>query len=105
ETKAEVAAYVESLGEMPPHLIDIAVKQKFSLTFYNISPLDLKTIASVDDNVDKSVESYLSGFSHNIADIWTSFDMPRLVKTLADANRLPAVVRHFSTLPLGANEI
>lgn len=105
DTKAEVAAYVESLGEMPPHLIDIAVKQKFGLTFYNISPLDLKAIASVDDNVDKSVESYLSGFSHNIADIWTSFDMPRLVKTLADANRLHAVVRHFSTLPLGANEI
>lgn len=105
DTKTEVATYVASLGEMPPHLIDIAVKQKFGLSFYNVSPLDLKTIASVDDNVDKSLLSYVSGFSHNIADIWTSFDFARLVKTLADSNRLHAVVRHFSTLDLSPTRL
>ena len=48
-TKDEVTKFVASLGEMPPHLIDIAVKDRFKLSFYNTSPLDLKTIASVDD--------------------------------------------------------
>lgn len=105
DTKQEVIAYVSSLGEMPPHLIDIAVKQKFGLSFYNISQLDLRAIASVDDNVDKSVLSYVAGFSNNIADIWTSFDLSRLVKTLADSNRLHAVVRHFSTLDLSPKKL
>ncbi|TFB48917.1 type I restriction-modification system subunit M [Cryobacterium tagatosivorans] len=105
DTKPQVIEYVESLGEMPPHLIDIAVKQKFGLSFYNVSPLDLKAIASVDDNVDKSVLSYIAGFSHNIADIWSSFEFPRLVATLASANRLHAVVRHFSTLDLSPDKL
>ncbi|WJZ68455.1 type I restriction-modification system subunit M [Kocuria rosea] len=100
DTKDKVVVFVQSLGDLPSHLIDIAVKDKFGLSFYNVSPLDLATIASVDDNVDKSVLSYVSGFSNNITDVWTSFDMPRRVATLAAANRLHAVVKHFSTLDL-----
>lgn len=100
DTKDEVVAYIDSLGEMPPHLIDVAVRDKFDLRFYNTSKLDLATIASVDDNVDKSLMSYVQGFSHNIADIWTAFEFERLVTTLSNANRLHAVVRHFSTLDL-----
>lgn len=99
-TKEEVTQLVASLGALPPHLIDIAVKDKFGLSFYNVSPLDLATIASVDDNVDKSLQSYVAGFSHNIADIWVAFDFARRTKILGDANRLHAVVKHFSTLDL-----
>src|SRR3546814_20766888 len=69
-TKEEVTKFVASLGALPPHLIDIAVKDKFGLSFYNVSPLALATIASVDENVDKSLQSYVAGFSHNIADLW-----------------------------------
>jgi type I restriction enzyme M protein len=105
DTKNEVIAYVESLGEMPPHFIDIAVKNQFGLSFYNTSSLDLATIASVDDNVDKSLMSYVAGFSHNIADIWEAFEFERLVKTLASSNRLHAVVRHFSTLDLSPDSL
>lgn len=104
-SKDEVTKYVASLGELPPHLIDIAVKDKFKLSFYNISPLDLATIASVDDNVEKSLKSYIAGFSNNIADIWVSFDFVRRAKVLADANRLHAVVKHFSTLDLAPSKL
>ena len=100
DTKEQVTKFVASLGNLPPHLIDIAVKDKFKLSFYNVSPLDLATIASVDDNVDKSLKAYIDGFSNNIADIWVSFDFNRRTKVLADANRLHAVVKHFSTLDL-----
>lgn len=102
DTKPDVVSHVESFKNLPPHLIDVAVKEKFGLGFYNVSPLDLATIASVDDNVDKSLLIYVAGFSHNIADIWTAFEFPKLVAKLAAANRLHAVVKHFSTLPLGA---
>ncbi|TAP26904.1 class I SAM-dependent DNA methyltransferase [Arthrobacter sp. S41] len=100
DTKEEVVEYVDSFGGLPQHLIDIAVKDKFGLSFYNVSPLDLATIASVDDNVDKSLKSYIDGFSNNIADVWVSFEFNRRAKVLADANRLHAVVKHFSTLDL-----
>ncbi|WP_006241555.1 type I restriction-modification system subunit M [Mycolicibacterium tusciae] len=105
DTKQEVTAFVASLAGMPPHLIDIAVKDKFGLSFYNVSPLDLATIASVDDNVHKSLQSYIDGFSNNIADIWTSFEFNRRAKVLADANRLHSVVKHFSKLDLSPKEL
>ncbi|PPF26277.1 MULTISPECIES: class I SAM-dependent DNA methyltransferase [unclassified Rathayibacter] len=105
DSKDNVIKYVKTLSGMPPHLIDIAVKDRFGLGFYNISLLDLATIASVDDNVDKSLKSYIDGFSNNVADIWVSFDFNRRAKVLADANRLHAVVKHFSTLPLGPKEL
>ena len=105
DSKDAVIKYVGAFAGMPQHLIDIAVKDRFGLGFYNVSLLDLATIASVDDNVDKSLKSYVDGFSNNIADIWVSFDFNRRAKVLADANRLPAVVKHFSTLPLGPKEL
>ncbi|WP_219500124.1 type I restriction-modification system subunit M [Nonomuraea ceibae] len=104
-TKDEVIKYVDAFGGMPQHLIDIAVKDRFGLGFYNVSPLNLATIASVDDNVDKSLKSYIDGFSNNIADIWVSFDFNRRAKVLADANRLHAVVKHFSTLDLSPSSL
>lgn len=100
DSKDDVIKYVDAFAGMPQHLIDIAVKDRFGLSFYNVSQLDLATIASVDDNVDKSLKSYIDGFSNNIADIWVSFDFNRRAKVLADANRLHAVVKHFSTLDL-----
>lgn len=105
ETKPAVVKYVGIVGHLPAHLIDIAVKDKFGLSFYNVSPLDLATIASVDDNVDKSLLSYVAGFSQNVADIWTAFEFPKLVAKLANANRLHSVVKHFSTLPLGSTSV
>jgi type I restriction enzyme M protein len=104
-TKEEVTRFVASLGDLPPHLIDIAVKDRFKLSFYNVSPLDLKTIASVDDNVEKSLKAYIDGFSNNIADIWVAFDFARRAKVLAEANRLHAVVKHFSTLDLAPGSL
>ncbi|HCB03279.1 MAG TPA: class I SAM-dependent DNA methyltransferase [Nocardioides sp.] len=105
DTQDEVTKFVASLGEMPPHFIDIAVKDRFDLSFYNVSPLDLRTIASVDDNVAKSLKSYIDGFSNNIADIWVAFDFNRRAKILADSNRLHAVVKHFSVLDLSPGSL
>jgi type I restriction enzyme M protein len=105
DSKYDVIRYVDAFAGMPQHLIDIAVKDRFGLGFYNVSPLDLATIASVDDNVDKSLKSYIDGFSNNIADIWISFDFNRRARVLADANRLHAVVKHFSTLDLSPTSL
>jgi type I restriction enzyme M protein len=105
DSKDDVTKYVQAFAGMPQHLIDIAVKDRFGLGFYNVSQLNLATIASVDDNVEESLESYVDGFSNNISDIWVSFDFSRRAKVLADANRLHAVVKHFSTLALGPKDL
>ncbi len=101
DTKDEVVAYVKSLPEtMPAHLIDVGVRDKFGLGFYNTSPLDLATIASVDDNVEASLVRYVEGFSQNLSDVWESFEFARRIRTLAASNRLHAVIKHFSNLDL-----
>lgn len=105
DSKEDVIEYVETLRGMPTYLIDIAVKERFGLSFYNVSKFNLAWIASVDDNVDKALLSYVNGFSHNIADIWAAFDFPKLVTKLASANRLFEVVKHFSTLSLGSTSV
>ena len=105
DTKEDVIEFVEARSGMPPILIDIAVAEGFGLSVYNVSPLNLAHIASVDHNVDKAVLSYVHGFSHNIADIWTAFEFPKLVEKLSAANRLLAVVKHFSTLSLGSTSV
>ena len=105
DSKEQVTEFVAALDSLPPHLIDIAVKDRFKLSFFNVSPLDLATIASVDDNVEKSLKSYIDGFSNNIADIWVSFDFARRAKVLAESNRLHAVVKHFSTLDLAPSKL
>ena len=101
DTKDDVIEFVKAQGDMPSYLIDIAVSNRFGLSFFNTSPFNLARIASVDDNVDRALLSYVNGFSHNIADIWTAFEFPKLVAKLSAANRLLEVVKHFSTLSLG----
>ena len=105
DTKDDVIEFVKAQGDMPSYLIDIAVSSRFGLSFFNTSPLNLARIASVDDNVDRALLSYVNGFSHNIADIWTAFEFPKLVAKLSAANRLLEVVKHFSTLSLGSTSV
>lgn len=104
DTKTELISVVKTLvdSDTPVRFIDAEVKRRFGLTSYNTSPLSMAAIASTDDNVDKSLLAYVAGFSNNIADIWDSFEFPRLVKKLADANPLHQVVRHFAGLDLSA---
>lgn len=107
DTKAELTSVVKTLvdNDTPTRFIDAEVKRRFGLSFYNTSPLSMATIASTDDNVAKSVLAYVGEFSSNIADIWTSFEFPRMVQKLDDANRLHAVIRHFAGLDLSAQSM
>lgn len=101
-TKVKVLEFMKQPGNqnLPSHLLDTAIRAEFGLTFYNTSPLSLTGIASVDDNVEKSVLAYVDGFSANISDIWGAFKFSEKVETLAAANRLHSVVKHFAGLDL-----
>src|SRR5699024_12738128 len=57
-SKDDVIKYVDAFAGMPQHLIDIAVNDRFGLGFYHISPLDPATIATANENHNKSQKGY-----------------------------------------------
>lgn len=100
DTKNEVIEYLQADASSVPHIRDVMVTSKFDLPFYNSSKLDLPTIASSDDRVRQALFEYLDGFSSNVTDIWESFNFRAKAEVLDKANRLWAVIKHFSTIDL-----
>ncbi len=98
-TKAEVLAFLSS-EKASGHLLDLAVRAKFGLHFYNSSVFDLTRIAATDDNVLASLEAYLSSFSGSVRDIWDRFKLMDRAATLDKAGRLWAVCKHFAGLDM-----
>ncbi|MDN5821012.1 MAG: type I restriction-modification system subunit M, partial [Brachybacterium sp.] len=100
DTKTEVIEYLRTDASSVPHIRDVMVTSKFGLPFYNSSKLDLPTIAASDDRVKQALFEYLDGFSSNVSDIWESFNFRAKAQVLDKANRLWAVIKHFSTIDL-----
>lgn len=86
--------------EVIPEILDMEIRTKYGLPFYNISPLELKSIGRTDDSVEESLLEYVAAFSPSIADIWDSFKFIEKVNTLQRANRLYGVVNHFAGIDL-----
>lgn len=100
DTKNEVIEYLRTDASNVPHIRDVMVTSKFDLPFYNSSKLDLPTIAASDDRVKQALFEYLDGFSSNVSDIWESFNFRAKAQVLDKANRLWAVIKHFSSIDL-----
>lgn len=81
-------------------MIDWQVQQKFDLSFYNSSRLDLTSIAQLDDHVYESLMEYVGSFSSSIRDIWDAFDFDVRMKTLDSASRLWQAVKHFAGIDM-----
>lgn len=100
DTKTQVIEYLRNEASSVPHIRDVMVTSKFQLSFYNSSRLDLPTIAASDDRVKQALLEYLDGFSSHVSDIWESFNFRAKADVLDKANRLWAVIKHFSTIDL-----
>lgn len=101
-TKDQVLDLVWGLQEegVSDEMIDWEVQNRFGLSFYNSSRLDLTTIAKTDDHVYEALMEYVGAFSASVRDIWDAFDFSVKMKTLDTANRLWPVVKHFSTIDM-----
>lgn len=101
-TKDEVLDLVWGLKEegVSDEMIDWEVQNRFGLSFYNSSRLDLTTIVKTDDHVYEALMDYVGAFSASVRDIWDAFDFAVKMKTLDTANRLWPVVKHFSTIDM-----
>ncbi|WP_370078290.1 N-6 DNA methylase [Streptacidiphilus sp. MAP12-16] len=75
-------------------LLEIAAK----LPFYNTSKQDFSTIAADDKNTAKNLRDYINGFSPNVREILSRFDLDNQITKLAGAKILHLVVSTFKGL-------
>ncbi|MEY8209267.1 type I restriction-modification system subunit M [Corynebacterium sp. MNWGS58] len=106
-TKEEVLDLVWGLQEegISDEMIDWEVQTRFGLSFYNTSPLDLPSIASLDDHVYDSLMEYVGSFSSSVRDIWDAFDFAVKMKTLDTSSRLWPVVKHFASIDMSMHSL
>ena len=74
-------------------------------SFYNVSPLDMKTLTGDPDHIKNNLFSYLHGFSDDVRDIFEQFDFQTQIDRLAKANLLYQVAERFAQVDLHPNRV
>ncbi|MCA1971551.1 MAG: type I restriction-modification system subunit M N-terminal domain-containing protein, partial [Caenispirillum sp.] len=103
-TKAAVLAELESkkaLGINPDPFLLRASGQ----SFFNTSPLDMKTLMGDQDHIRENLYSYLTGFSPAVRDIFERFEFHAQVERLAKAGLLYQVTERFAQFPLHPDRV
>jgi type I restriction enzyme M protein len=98
-TKAAVLAEQEtrkSAGINPePFLI-----RKAKNSFYNTSPMDMKTLMGDQDHIKENLYSYIQAFSSSVRDIFERFDFYTQIDRLGKCGLLYQVTEKFSGIDL-----
>src|SRR5688572_27176637 len=74
--------------------------RKAGQSFYNTSPLDLKTLMGDQDHVRENLSSYIQGFSPAVRDVFEHFEFHAQVDRLAKAGLLYQVTEKFARVDL-----
>lgn len=98
-------------------LAELADKQKLGIapdpflrrvsgqSFYNISPLDMKTLMGDQDHIRENLYSYINAFSAEVRDIFERFEFHTQVERLAKAGLLYLVVERFTQVNLHPDNV
>lgn len=79
--------------------LDVQVKRKTGLGFYNTSAFDFKTLLEDPEGLRANLMDYITGFSANI-DVFERFKFENELATLDEKNRLYLVTSQFAELDL-----
>ncbi len=79
--------------------LDVQVKRKTGLTFYNTSAFDFKTLLEDPEGLRANLMDYITGFSANI-DVFERFKFENELATLDEKNRLYLVTSQFAEVDL-----
>ncbi|HYD70735.1 class I SAM-dependent DNA methyltransferase [Azospirillum sp.] len=79
--------------------------RKAGQSFYNTSPLDLKTLVGDQDHIRENLFSYLGAFSPAVRDIFERFEFHTQVERLAKAGLLYQVAERFAGIDLHPNRV
>ncbi|MDX1879253.1 class I SAM-dependent DNA methyltransferase [Mycolicibacterium sp. 141076] len=95
-TRDEVRALAEKYSG---GALDVQVKRKTGLAFYNTSPFDFKLLLEDPEGLRANLMDYITGFSANI-DVFERFKFENELATLDEKNRLYLVVSQFAGVDL-----
>ena len=76
------------------------VLKKSGVPFYNVSALDLPTLAGDQDHLRANLHAYIQGFAPDVRDIFEHFDFANTVERLHKAGLLYLVVEKFAHIEL-----
>ena len=76
------------------------VLRKSGVPFYNVSALDLPTLAGDQDHLRANLHAYIQGFAPDVRDIFEHFDFANTVERLHKAGLLYLVVEKFAHIEL-----
>ena len=74
--------------------------RKAGQSFYNTSPMDMKTLMGDQDHIGENLYAYIQAFSPAVRDIFERFDFYTQVDRLAKAKLLYQVAEKFSNIDL-----
>jgi type I restriction enzyme M protein len=74
--------------------------RKAGQSFYNTSPMDMKTVMGDQDHIAENLYAYIQSFSPEVRDIFERFDFYTQIDRLAKAKLLYQVTEKFSNIDL-----
>jgi type I restriction enzyme M protein len=74
--------------------------RKAGQLFYNVSPLEMKTLMGDSGNIRENLFAYIQGFSANVRDIFESFEIHTQIERLAKSGLLYLVTEKFANIDL-----
>ena len=84
--------------------LDVQVKRKTGLGFYNTSAFDFATLLKDPEGLRANLMDYITGFSANI-DVFERFKFDNELATLDEKNRLYLVTSKFAEVDLGTKAV
>jgi type I restriction enzyme M protein len=84
---------------------DAFVRRKTGLSFYNVSPLNLRRLMGDQDNIRAHLSDYMRGFSENVRDIFDRFEFAVQIDRLAKASLLYLVTEKFAAIDLHPDRV
>ncbi|WP_131104481.1 type I restriction-modification system subunit M [Ornithinimicrobium sufpigmenti] len=81
--------------------LELLVRDRTGLSFYNTSPYTLATILEEPENLRNNLRAYLDAFSGNVADLFGNYKFDQEIDTLDTNDRLYLVLDRFATIDLG----
>jgi type I restriction enzyme M protein len=84
--------------------LDVQVKRKTGLSFYNTSPFDIKLLLEDPEGLRANLLDYITGFSANI-DVFERFKFDNELATLDEKNRLYLITSKFAEVDLHPDSV
>jgi len=104
-TKAKVLETHKKIKSKPAMVVQKLLQDTTTLSFYNLSKLDMLKLLDAPNEVSSNLSNYINGFSKNVRDIYDRFDFGVQIAKMAEKNLLYEVVKAFTRIDLSPSRV